>query len=504
MLSVALQWRLNERFTSELGAFPDEPAHYVTGVMILEYVRTRLGASPLEFAAQFYDSYPKVALGNWPPGFYLLQLPWLMGIGDTPSRLLVGMAVLAGLTAFMLARLASRCLPEWIAVSAAVLWLMSPLSLALSGSVMTEVPLAFMCLLSIQAWLYFSEQPSATRAGVFGLAVGLAILVKASAAGVAAVIATGVREHAARTRWQAGLGLGTALLIGGPWTIYFREQSRAGWMFAGPTLKFTLPAAAFYLGRAPVAFGWVATAGLVLWCVRLARAQTLLVERAAGMSVAALLLISVTVPAGFEERHLLPALAPVLLLAASGYWQTVRRSVGPANAPRLMAFVVLVALLEYVSAWQQPMRRVMGYRVLAEAAVSVCARPCTLLVASDSEGEGALVAEVLARRSLGGVSVVRASKVLASSDWAGRGYRPVVHSTGDVLRVLAEHSVDLIVLDDVAVSKVDGRLLAATIEERRYRRLKASAVLRTVSTPFGGTRRGHATLYTLAGSPLQW
>ncbi|SRR6056297_1101626 len=55
---------------------PDEPAHFVTGVMVTEYLRGAEFTAPVEFAEAFYLRYPKVAFGHWPPLFYFVQAAW--------------------------------------------------------------------------------------------------------------------------------------------------------------------------------------------------------------------------------------------------------------------------------------------------------------------------------------------------------------------------------------------------------------------------------------------
>ena len=57
---------LGEAYQSEFGAHPDEAAHYVTGLMIRDYIADGIPQHPMRFAETYYDHYPKVALGNWP------------------------------------------------------------------------------------------------------------------------------------------------------------------------------------------------------------------------------------------------------------------------------------------------------------------------------------------------------------------------------------------------------------------------------------------------------
>ena len=80
---LLLQWT-EGAYQAEFGGHPDEAAHYVTGLMIHDYVAAGLPGNPMTFALEYYDHYPKVALGNWPPLFYVLQAGWTLLF--TPDR----------------------------------------------------------------------------------------------------------------------------------------------------------------------------------------------------------------------------------------------------------------------------------------------------------------------------------------------------------------------------------------------------------------------------------
>lgn len=77
-------WELKQNWQgNEIASHPDEAAHFVTGMMLYDYVRGHLGENPMAFAEQYYARYPKVALGHWPPGYYVVQAAWfgLVGAG---------------------------------------------------------------------------------------------------------------------------------------------------------------------------------------------------------------------------------------------------------------------------------------------------------------------------------------------------------------------------------------------------------------------------------------
>ncbi|MGB6075548.1 MAG: hypothetical protein WBG29_07920, partial [Candidatus Acidiferrales bacterium] len=74
---LCLQW-YDHAFLGEFGGYPDEPAHYVTGLMFHDYFASLHYFSPLQFAENYYVHYPKVGIGHWPPVFYLLQAFWTL------------------------------------------------------------------------------------------------------------------------------------------------------------------------------------------------------------------------------------------------------------------------------------------------------------------------------------------------------------------------------------------------------------------------------------------
>jgi len=72
LVTLLLQWGSGAH-SAALGAEPDEASHYVTGVMIRDYIARGLPGNPVTFAKDFYIHYPRVAFGLWPPLFHLLS-----------------------------------------------------------------------------------------------------------------------------------------------------------------------------------------------------------------------------------------------------------------------------------------------------------------------------------------------------------------------------------------------------------------------------------------------
>src|SRR5215471_5652765 len=67
-LALFLQW-LGGAYHNEFAGYPDEGAHFVTGLMLRDIVAQRQLTSLQQFAENYYLHYPKVALGHWPPFF---------------------------------------------------------------------------------------------------------------------------------------------------------------------------------------------------------------------------------------------------------------------------------------------------------------------------------------------------------------------------------------------------------------------------------------------------
>src|ERR1700737_1922031 len=65
-------------YHSEFGGYPDEPAHYVTSLMVHDYIAQMHWFSPTQFAEDYYAHYPKVAMGHWPPLLYVVQGAWML------------------------------------------------------------------------------------------------------------------------------------------------------------------------------------------------------------------------------------------------------------------------------------------------------------------------------------------------------------------------------------------------------------------------------------------
>src|SRR5713226_10460531 len=111
-----------------------------------------LPGNPLSYAQNFYAHYPKVALGHWPPFFYLVQAAWTLPF--TPSRTSV-MLLMAVLTAILATVLCQTIWEEFsleAGIAAALLFLSLPVIEESSSMLMSEILLTLLVLLAVLAY----------------------------------------------------------------------------------------------------------------------------------------------------------------------------------------------------------------------------------------------------------------------------------------------------------------------------------------------------------------
>src|SRR4051794_1287068 len=145
---------LSGAYRAEFGAYPDEPAHYVTSLMLRDYLVHFHVASPLQFATEYYRHYPKVAFGHWPPFFYVVQAVWMGLFSAARSSVRLQIACTTALLGFGVFREARRLFSMPLAFAAALLTVCLPLVQTYSDEEMSETLLTLTCFWSV---IYFAR-----------------------------------------------------------------------------------------------------------------------------------------------------------------------------------------------------------------------------------------------------------------------------------------------------------------------------------------------------------
>lgn len=439
---------------SDLGGDPDEAAHAVTSLMLHDYMAGGWGTPPMVFARDFYQAFPKVALGHYPPGYYLLAGIWLMPASSIHA-LLVLQAVLAAVLSALVYRMASRLVGLSASIVTAALLSLLPVCLQNVHLIMSDLLVLILCLAAALLWRDYLSRPTLARALGFGMLAAAAVLTKGSAMGICLIPPSTTvitrRWHLLKkpSWWLCGLPVA---FLAGPWMLYSAPITAEG-MLHIPLADFLPQALRYYAGMLPLILGWP----LALLCIGgLARLLLLAAHRHSPLHtpsaavlcgmVAGAAAIILAIPAGLTERYLLPML-PALLIGAAALVTWIGRSLPALRWPALLALASCALLLP---PW--PKKEVTGF----SAAVRHTGVPRpgqqteAWLAVSDPRGEGAIIAAAAfdcQERAPSLLRIYRGTKELSTSDWMGRGYVLAFQEDSQLLDHLDKLQVKRVFLD---------------------------------------------------------
>jgi len=458
-LAVIMQWQTGA-YRSEFGAHSDEPAHVVTGLMVRDYLADGLlsGTSPLAFANAYYDRYPKVAIGHYPPAFYLVEGLWLLPV-RSPGAVLVLMALLCSVATLLTWHSArNHGLSGKLALWPATLFFVHPLVSTYTSIVMSDLLLVIFCLLAIEAWRKFLGSSKARHSLWFGLWAAAAILTKGSGLFLAllpplSIALTGKWQLLkCRALWLAAVPV---LFLAAPWMVATQHITAEG-MSSIPLSEYVPTALAFFVQQLPREFGWlvcgVALITIIRGVVQVFTRRSLDDSSACHIAtVLGLITLYLVVPAGLDGRYFLPLVASLYALCFGLVSSVVEhRFSKTAQSPAII--VTLFALAAFYEAKRPVVKHLVGYAPVIDAIVAETEMPgegefIDVLIASGSNGEGAVVAAA-AFRPEAPLKIHRSSKLLVETDWMGRNARPFSRPGAETWQRLSELGIDWILVDD--------------------------------------------------------
>lgn len=458
---VALQL-LSGAFSSGFGAYPDEPAHFVTSLMARDFIASaniHNLTHPLQFARDFYYHYPKVAIGHWPPVLYAIASVWFLVLGATRATALLFIATTATVTATVIYFTGKRLIGTWAGILAAVLFVASPLVQQSSARFMSEHLSTLGLLVSTLLFARLANSGRIADGLLFGTASTLAILTHPNAWVLALLPPLTI---ALTNRWwllrRAGLWVSILppLFIAVPWYVFTLSMMEDGvgdgqpFWIQGPQFAWDIYAA---LGIAVVAFALI---GAWTTLVRTKPRQAIAPEWAGlGALTVALVGLHSVIPTGAESRYMVPALPAVVLFSVAGIDYCARRFVP--RQPHALTRVVLAGLVLAafgVQCFALPLNlRNDGYGAMVQDVVRrVGDAPQVWLVSAGATGEGALVASVALRDKAGASYVLRAKTILAGGDWSWGHTQDRFDTPAKLEELLNEIPVTIVVIDDLIPS----------------------------------------------------
>lgn len=429
----------------------DEAAHFVTGLLVHDYVSGALGTPPVPFAERFYLHYPKVAFGIWPPLFHVLEGGWFLLFGPSRLTAMLLVALLSACMAWVLYREGdARHGPVWAAVAVAIV-VLTPLTFAMNSFFGADALVSLLMFSATVAWSRYLASGLARHSATFGLLAALAILTKYNALALALVPPLSVlflwRVSLLRAR-SFWLPLPMVLAVAGPWYALSWKMVR----YAADMGEVPVSAAAStgeYLTMMLERFGIpilsVAALGLV-WAIRGAGGEQQARSVAMGAFIAALLIFHSVIYPFAQDRYLYAAVPATALLCVNGL-----RWLSAAVEYRQRRVAAVAALAIAVPGSWTPSGLVTVSGPLSEVAASMRERLGVpgqhVLIASSGVGEGAFVAAVAVGERRPQTQILRSSKVFSSSSWMNAGYQLLYNDPAAIERRLDELRVTAIVLD---------------------------------------------------------
>lgn len=466
VLALLLQW-LGGVYASELDGNADEAAHFVTGLMVRDYLLSGFHVAPLRYAELYYLHYPKVAIGHWPPGFYILQAAWTLIFPPSGYSVLVLMALITGAVGALIYHLSRRQFGEWGAMLLGAGFVALPVVQEDTGAVMSESLLALTGLLAAAAFGRFLESDSWKDSVAFGAWTLATIFVKGN--GWALVLLPPIaivlsKRWRVLLGWKIWAGAAVVLLIV-PWQLFTLRWASAGWNNSG--LHFIVNAAPAFLSLLAHSPGIVVAALAVLGMGVTCVVPWVRAGKISGFWAAMTAMVAATwafhtlVPAGIDERKMILGLPELLLLAGAGTHWIAQRSKNRNLAGVAVAAAATIAFLAL--AFHIPKKTPDHFGDAAEAALKLFPNhDDVLFVAARSEPEGAFIATVATREPRPGHFVLRSSKILSEGSWRGDDEHLIYHDPEQVEQVLEGFDVRAIALD-LHSKADDNRLLAKTI-----------------------------------------
>jgi hypothetical protein len=446
---------LAHAYGNDFGGNADEPAHFVTAMLVRDWLFSSELRHPLAFAKTYYLHYPKLGIGQWPPLFYMAGAGWFLPFGASRASALAFQVAIAALTASVIYLVGSQLLSRAAGMLAALLFLASPLVQETTGRMMTEHLATLLALLSVLGFARFARTGRIRDGLLFGILGAGAILTRGSSWALALVPAIVIL-----LTWRYGLlrraGLWLAavpvLIACVPWYALTAGMTRGTWGGSPDGTPYWITASgdfskALLFGLGPVVL-LLAVAGIWAKLVQPFRMRQVSPVWAALFAFAAATWVLLcAVPTGSPSRFMVSLVPVIVLFAAAGVQFLACRFLPAARgAP---ALYLAVAMVFMVRVFQVPDDlKFSGFRqiVAALASVPMQARR-VVLIASDSKGEGAMVAAIAMAEPRPYTYALRGSKILVEEDWLQRSSTERTGGVAEMAALLARIPVDVVVID---------------------------------------------------------
>jgi hypothetical protein len=452
-LVVATQLRAG-CFSAEFG--DDEASHYVSGLLIYDYLRSGLSQGPISYLKWYHSHYPLVGIGHWGPVFYGIEALWMAIFSASRVSVLLLSASLTTATALLIYRYGTvhLRLRRMAAGFAAVAFVISPIAQEGSSAVMLDIPITFCAMLALFAYTRYVLTERWIYSALFGLVAGAAMLIKGNGALLAllppfaVVFARKWRLILRPSFWASAVIAG---VMAAPWYLVTYGQVSAGFRYSWGLdylrTAVTLNSEILYSAVRPLVLLLAAAGLLVGW--RRTDGAALTGYTSAAALLAAVWVFQSVAPAAIQDRYLAPLLPSLFMLAALGVVEAARLVSRwlPGGSRRLEPLVMALAVLSLLpSALAAERKQQQGFRELAQVvwANRNELNPVVLVVARNS-GEAAALAELaMADPARPSLFAVRGSRLLGGGGYNRQDYMPKFADASQVASEINAYNIPLV------------------------------------------------------------
>lgn len=457
---LILQW-LGGAYSNGFGGHPDEAAHFVSAIMFFDFLGNIGVVQPIDFAQFFYLHYPKVAIGNWPPMLYAMLSIWFLIFGVSRVSALTFIAVVAAATATAIYSVGRKLISSYAGLFAAALYVALPLVQESSARIMTEHLVTLLILLSALQFARFAKTRKTLDSLIFGTVATAAILTRGSAWSLLLVppfVIAFTSDWRLLLNWRLWVGGLPVILLCVPWYVLTRGMSKGAMVGIDPNapMSFFMDAIVafpiFVAHAVGLVLGFLAVIGF--WVTLIVHGSKHSTYWAALFAIMiGIMFIQTVVPAAIESRYMVQLLPSFLLFSAAGC-QWLIEKLPPNNKAGFMLSTVVwfgTAVVILFTMFDIPVNiRNSGYDRVSSALMADTqnlTNPAVLL-ASDSIGEGSVIAAVAATDRRPRMVVLRGSKILVSEDWLGRDSRNRFGTVDELHKLLDSIPVDAVMVDE--------------------------------------------------------
>jgi hypothetical protein len=365
----------------------DASRHAMNGVFLRDFLMEGGLLHPLRFAKAYYQQYPAINIGFYPPFMYIASVPFLavFGASHAVSQSVVALhALLAGVMVYLICQ---RLMDRWSALLAALAILALPEIALWSRQVQLDVPALALLLCTAWALIHYLHTGSARWLLLTASFMGLAMLTRVQAG--YAVPAVGLLALFHRTpqrpplrTWLAAAVLFLVLALPSVGSVFYFSKvtgNLAGAMPDMPAL-WSWNNWTWYARALPQQIGWPATwfivAGLLAALATLRSGMPPAAQVIAAFALSSWVFF--TIVSNKEPRFNLPSIPFVFMLAGCGLTRL------QALLGRLLLLAIAAWLVYQAMLFQVPVAQ--GFREAASLAQAHTPPGANVLISAHRDG----------------------------------------------------------------------------------------------------------------------